>query len=68
MPGLAEPVTAILCLGVVCRHPVEVLKDDVSAGGERDADAARDDVADRDENGGIGLKLVNRFHALRGGL
>jgi hypothetical protein len=34
------------------RNPIEILKDHIGRGGQRDADAASDDIADRDGPGG----------------
>jgi hypothetical protein len=62
--GLAKPITAILGLGVIGRHPIEVLENYVRAGREVDADAVDNQVADGDPHVRIALESIYRFHPL----
>ena len=63
---LTQAVAAVFGLRMIGRNPVEVLEDDVRSRRQRDADAARDDVADRDPDRWIGLEAVDGLHALLG--
>ena len=61
--GLTHAICAILRLKVIGRNPVEILKNHMGCGGQRDANAAGDDIADRDTELGVVLESVDSLHA-----
>ncbi len=61
---LPQAIAAIFGLCMIGRHPVQVLEDHVRARRQRDADAAGDDVADRNLHRRIRLEAVDSLHAL----
>ncbi len=64
-PRLADAVDAVLRLPVVGGHPVEVVEDDVRAGGERQPDARGHEVAQQHAHVGVLLEGVGCGLALR---
>src|SRR6476646_11908237 len=64
--GLTHAVCAILRLKVIGRNPIEILKDHMGCGRQRDADAASDDIADRYTDLRVVLESVDGLHPLLG--